>query len=815
MMTDPLANPESIVLGKHYRFTLISDMVLRYEWSEDGLFEDRASTFVINRNFPKPDYRVAEDKDDLLQIITPSLHLTYDKRRFSPHGLHVIFNSKQHDWGSEWRYGSSEPDPYNLGGTARTLDEVDGPCDMGSGILSRLGFASVDDSQSALFEGDFMAPRKPGDRIDGYLFSYGADYRGAIRALYTVSGAQSIIPRWSLGNWWSRYYTYHAQEYLDLMDTFRERGIPLSVAVIDMDWHPVRGDEVPHAGWTGYTWNRSLFPDPAQFLRALHDRGLKCTLNDHPHSGIHRHEDMYGDVAQALGHDTTHGAPILFDPTSRDYMHAYFNIVHRRREAEGCDFWWTDWQQGRSSRVAGIDPLWILNHFQYVDQARRDLPSSHPIIFSRYAGPGSHRNPVGFSGDTHATWASLAFQPEFTATASNIGYGWWSHDIGGHTAGVRDDELTARWVQLGVFSPVLRLHSCNIRWMSKEPWRYRHEADVAMRASLQLRHRLVPYIYSSMMGSDHHQHHEPLVQPMYWEFPTRNVAYRFPNQYRFGSCLVVNPVVTPRDTRTNRARTKVWVPPGRHVDILTGFVYDGDREMDTYRSLLHIPVLAPEGSLIPLDANTVPANGCRNPTAFTVLVVVGRNGQFSIVEDTGDDDNGVVQQPQRGDDGQKQRRSIHITYHHESGRLTTLASGKAWKFHFVSLMSYPSSPIRVFIDETDVSEDATISASAFPELPGAVVSVPRADKADSLIRVELGTNPQLSVLDHTALWMDIIEDLQIENATKDRLWDVLQADQPALAKVSGLLSLELDEAIVGPFIEALTSDGRAGGVVKA
>ena len=87
-------------------------------------------------------------------------------------------------------------------------------------------------------------------------------------------------------------------------------------------------------------------------------------------------------------------------------------------------------------------------------------------------GPGSHRYPVGFSGDTHITWDSLAFQPYFTATASNIGYGWWSHDIGGHWYGSRDDDLTVRWVQLGVFSPIMRLHSTLHPFIRKEPWTF-------------------------------------------------------------------------------------------------------------------------------------------------------------------------------------------------------------------------------------------------------------------------------------------------------------------------------------------------------
>ena len=112
-----------------------------------------------------------------------------------------------------------------------------------------------------------------------------------------------------------------------------------------------------------------------------------------------------------------------FDLTNPDFVDAYFDM-HHRMEAEGVDFWWLDWQQGGVTRQKGLDPLWMLNHMHYLDSGRG---GNWPLTFSRYAGPGSHRYPVGFSGDTIVTWESLAFQPQFTATASNIGYGWGPH----------------------------------------------------------------------------------------------------------------------------------------------------------------------------------------------------------------------------------------------------------------------------------------------------------------------------------------------------------------------------------------------------
>ncbi|TQN65641.1 Alpha-xylosidase [Colletotrichum shisoi] len=421
--TDPVADEEAIIAGSNYRFTVINDFVIRYEWAEDGVFEDRASTFAINRRFPRQHKPLIRDTESQLEIITPTIHVTYDKKRFSPNGLVIEAIHETRLWETTWRYG--ETPVSNLGGTARTLDGVDGRCDMGSGVLSRVGFSVIDDSDSMLFDGaGFVAPRRPGDRVDGYLFSFGSDFQGAMRAFFAISGHTPRLPCWSLGNWWSRYHKYTAKSYLDLMDRFRDQEIPLSVAVLDMDWHLVGADEVPHSGWTGYTWDKKLFPDPEGFTAALHERGLKITLNDHPHLGVGSYEDRYEEMAKHMGHDTSQGkTPILFDPANPKFMHGFFNILHRGLEKKGCDFWWMDWQQGPHSKVPGLDPLWLLNHFQFLDQGQQ-AGEHQALNFSRYAGPGSHRYPVGFSGDALVTWDSLRFQPEFTATASNVGYGW-------------------------------------------------------------------------------------------------------------------------------------------------------------------------------------------------------------------------------------------------------------------------------------------------------------------------------------------------------------------------------------------------------
>ena len=397
-----------------------------------------------------------------------------------------------------------------------------------------------------------------------------------------------------------------------------------------MDWHLVNDPIVKGSGWTGYTWNRKLFPDPEGFMKEMHDMNLKVTLNDHPASGVRNWEDQYEDMAKAVGQDTSNGDPVVFDIANRKFNDAYFDVLLASLEKQGVDFWWMDWQQGPHSRTPGVDPLWMLNHYHYLDNksgGKRPWLSRVTLVLAAIVIL------LAFSGDTYITWESLDFQPEFTATASNIGYNWWSHDIGGHYFGHRDEELATRWLQLGVFSPIMRLHSSDNPFITKEPWTFGPEVRSIMNNFLRLRHRLLPYLYSMNVRSA--KHSEPIVQPLYWHHPEVTAAYNHKNEYFFGSELLVAPITSPSDALTRLGRVQAYIPKGRHVDIFTGVVYDGNRELTLYRPLSNPPVLAREGSIVPLDGSAVPTNNCANPRSYEILLVVGADGHFEIFEDDG------------------------------------------------------------------------------------------------------------------------------------------------------------------------------------
>ena len=610
---------------------MLTDGLLRAEWSDDGVFEDRATTFALHRDLPVPAFRVI-DGPDTLEIVTARLHLRYDRSR----SARAASGSARSASAGVSRTGSSARSE-DLGGTARTLDGVNGRLPLESGVVSRKGVGVIDDSASMLFTDDGWVSPRDGERTDLYVFAYAHDFDEALRALYALSGSQPVLPRWALGNWWSRYHRYTSDAYLELLDRFEREGVRFSVAVLDMDWHRV--DSVPPeygGGWTGYSWEPDYFPDPEAFLAEVHSRGMKVTLNLHPADGVRAFEDAYPAMAEALGRDPELGERIAFEINDPAFLAAYFTMLHHPLEAQGVDFWWMDWQHGPHSRITGIDPLWMLNHFHFLDAAR---DGERPLLLSRYAGPGSHRYPVGFSGDVYLSWESLAFQPEFTATASNIGYGWWSHDIGGHMFGSRDDELTARWVQFGVFSPILRLHSTANPFLAKEPWAFPAETRASLGDALRLRVRLVPYLHA--MNHRAATEGVPLVLPSLLRVAGAPRGVRGPNEFLFGSELLVIPITSPRDAVTLLGAVTAWLPPGVWTDIHTGAVLQGDRTIELHRGPDSIPALLRAGGILPL-ADADETDAAANPARFELVVAPGADGSFTLIEDDGVDGGGVV-----------------------------------------------------------------------------------------------------------------------------------------------------------------------------
>jgi hypothetical protein len=253
-----------------------------------------------------------------------------------------------------------------------------------------------------------------------------------------------------------------------------------------------------------------------------------------------------------------------------------------------------------------------------------------PLLFHRWGGLGNHRYQIGFSGDTWSTWDALAYQPYFTATAANVGYGYWSHDIGGHVGNDPDPELYLRWIQWGIFSPVLRTHSTKSSLIERRIWKYNDHFEM-MRDAFHLRYQLVPYIYTASRKA--YDAGVSICRPMYYDYPEKEEAYEFKGQYMFGDDMLVAPIAEKAATNSGLVTKKVWLPTGDWYEWFTGTVLKGGSVVERRFALNEIPLYVKAGALVPMNPKTT--NLQRNIDTLIIACIPNADGETKVYEDDG------------------------------------------------------------------------------------------------------------------------------------------------------------------------------------
>ena len=634
---NPQADPQAMVTSGKVRFTVLTPRMIRIQYSATQQFEDRATFAVVNRRLPVPAYTTREE-GGYLYIETEALTLRYKVGSAiaaslkSPNNLCVTFQLN----GREVIWYPGKDDALNLKGTKRTLDTASGDNqrpDLEDGIVSRAGWAIIDESpktkrgdgsQTFAFEGkvdgiDWLAKPKDMNAIDWYFMGYGHDYKGAIGDYVKVAGRQPMPPLYVLGYWYSKYQRYSQQDFLDLATEIRNNGIPLDVMIFDMDWHL--------DGWTGWTWNKSLIPNPEGLIRWMHGQGIKVSLNLHPADGVGSHEDHFSEIRSDMGLTGDRVPWMLEDST---FYRSMFNHIIREREQQGVDFWWIDWQQNLTSNYTeGLSETFWCNHVFFNDMLlnRKDR---RPFIFHRWGGLGSHRYPIGFSGDTYSTFGSLAFQPYFTATAANVCFGYWGHDLGGHMQiADTNPELMLRWLQFGVFSPIFRTHGANQAGNERRIWKYSNFSD--MLECVKLRYELMPYIYTAVRQA--YDTGVSICRPLYYEWPEENESYRREGEYMFGDDILVSPVVTESEG-DGLTWHQTWLPEGRWYDVCRNRMMEGRQTLSDEYEAREIPYFIKAGSIV--VCNPPMQNLKTAPAKLVLKLVPGADGETQLYEDAGD-----------------------------------------------------------------------------------------------------------------------------------------------------------------------------------
>ena len=627
------------------RFTVVSDGVVRMEYAPDGHFTDEPSLLAIERDYAPADYEVSQ-RGRNVSITTPKMRVDYrkDSGPFSAGNLRVR-SGRDISPAFDWRPGMRQTG--NLKGTTRTLDGLDGDLQtqdwvqdmkkgerrvLDDGIIATDGWTLLDDSDGYIFDttGNAAERHAADGAQDWYFMAYGHDYKAALRDYTAFAGRVPLPPRFTFGYWWSRYWAYSDAELRALVDKFAAYDIPLDVLVVDMDWHytdPGRG------GWTGWTWNRSLFPDPEGFMARMHEKDVKVTLNLHPADGFEPYEKCFPALASALGRDDN--KKIDWVGSDPKFMKAVFDSVLHPMERAGVDFWWLDWQQHLNDPVlTRLNNTWWINHCFFNDMQSRG--GRRPLLYHRWGGLGNHRYQVGFSGDAVISWKSLEYQPYFTSTASNVLYGYWSHDLGGHLgSGKIDPEMYTRWLQYGAFSPVMRTHSSKSPDLNKEPWVFDDEHRDAIRDAVLWRYAMVPYIYT--MARKTHDEGISLARPMYYDYPEAPEAYGHRSQYMFGDDMLIAPVTSPADS-TGHATVAVWLPAGSDwYELHTGTLLPGGQTLDRRFALDEYGVYVRAGAILPYYAASVRRLDA-NDTPIDIVVYPGTGADsFDLYEDAGND----------------------------------------------------------------------------------------------------------------------------------------------------------------------------------
>jgi alpha-glucosidase len=337
-------------------------------------------------------------------------------------------------------------------------------------------------------------------------------------------------------------------------------------------------------------------------------------------------------MAKAMGVDPASQQYIPFDITDKKFTTNYFNLVLHPLERQGIDFWWLDWQQEKTTKIEGVNPTWWLNYVHFTDQQRE---GKRPLLFHRWGGLGNHRYQIGFSGDTVSVWPSLAFQPWFTATAANVGYAYWSHDIGGHMPGAVDPELFTRWVEFGAFSPILRTHTTKNPDSERRIWAYPEPFSSILRNTFQLRYALQPYLYTEARRS--YDTGLAFLRPLYYDWPTDNHCYEHKGEYVFGDQMIVAPVVTPADKVTELASEGIYLPEGNWIEWPTGKHLAGKATVHRSFSIEQIPVYLKAGAIIPMQPPALHTSQ-RPPDPLIISVwplPPGASSTYSVYEDSG------------------------------------------------------------------------------------------------------------------------------------------------------------------------------------
>lgn len=494
--------------------------------------------------------------------------------------------------------------------------------------------------------------------VDYTVFCGGANE--VIAAYRELTGRVPMFPDWALGYIHCRERFHNQQELLETAARFRKDKLPMDVIVQDWQYWG-------RYGWNAMKFDENNYPDPTEMVEKLHGQDTRLMVS------VWSKVEPASEVGKAMaqrGYFIPGTSWVdFFNPEAAAF---YWKNFSRGLLTHGIDAWWQDATEPENDDLSGRKvaggkcpgevfrncfPL-LVNKTVY-EGLRKDAPQKRSMILTRSGFPGMQRYATAtWSGDVGNDWNTLRRQIVSGLSMSVSGLPWWTYDAGGffrpgdQYTNPAYQECMIRWVQTGVFLPLMRVHG----YMSNtEFWNYGEDVTDLARRSLAARYRLAPYLYSENANISFNN--GTLLRPLIMDFADDDTAILQKYQYMFGPSLLVAPIVEPG--------VKDWdvyfpAAKGGWYDFWSDkYVTDkGWRNVPVAKE--HIPVYVKAGSILPLAEGTPQTMKEACQEGWTIKVFAGADGSYTVYEDEGTNYN-----YERG-----QYSNIHMDWDDKKKRLT-------------------------------------------------------------------------------------------------------------------------------------------------
>lgn len=441
-----------------------------------------------------------------------------------------------------------------------------------------------------------------GERIGYYLIAGGSP-KGTVERLTALSGRPALPPAWSFGLWLTTSFTtnYDEETTGSFIQGMEDREIPLHVFHFDCYW-------MRAYHWCDFVWDPETFPDPKGMIQRYHDRGLKICVWINPYIAQRSHLFAEGRDAGYLVKksdgsvwqtDLWQPGMALVDFTNPDAAAWYQDRLKSLLDI-GVDCFKTDfgervpvrgicWHDGSAAEDMHNYYTFLYNRTVF-ELLERERGKGDAVVFARSAVAGGQQFPVHWGGDCSATYSSMAETLRGGLSLACCGFAFWSHDISGFEQTATAD-IYKRWCQFGLLSSHSRLHGSS---SYRVPWLFDEEACEVLKAMVELKCRLMPYLYR--LAVEAHEKGLPLMRPMFFEFPDDRSCLPLDMQYMLGESLLAAPVFE------ESGETEYYVPEGRWYNLLTGEIVTGPGWKRGRFDYFGMPLLAAPNTVLPMGA---------------------------------------------------------------------------------------------------------------------------------------------------------------------------------------------------------------------